>query len=198
VDENMQFAQQRDAVKNQKFHFRKTLATGQTPETPSMASMKKPLFDNTESDCEHRLMSVDEIINGSDQFVGLLRIVQDYLNNIEIDADTRCTINQYLNLINKRAAGTLLTNAAWMRQFVQSHSQYKHDSIVTEEITYDLLWKMQKISAGEDECQLVLPRMASKTSLDIPRAVERAGNELETKRSLLLNPTQNNDKTPED
>ncbi|CAF0947303.1 unnamed protein product [Didymodactylos carnosus] len=192
VDKNMQFAQQRDAIRHQKFHFRKSLSTGQTPETPSMAFVKKPLFDNTEGESEDRLMTVNEIINGSDQFVGLLNIVQDYLNNIEIDADTRCTVNQYLNLISKRAAGTLLTNAAWMRQFVENHPKYKHNSVVTDEITYDLLWKMHKISAGEEDCQLVLPRMASKTSLDIPRAVERADNELETKRSLLISSTHSN------
>ena len=37
--------------------------------------------------------------------MGLLRIIKDYLSNIEVDADTRCTIQQYLSLISKRADG---------------------------------------------------------------------------------------------
>ncbi|CAF1306237.1 unnamed protein product [Rotaria sordida] len=182
VDENMQSAQQRDAVLNQKFHFRKCLSTVKTPDTPCMASVQKTLLQDNE--CEHRLMTINEIINGSNEFVGLLKIIQDYLSNIEVDADTRCTINQYLNLISKRAAGTLMTNAAWMRYVVTNHSAYKHDSVVNDEITYDLLWKMIKISSDEEECPKVLPRMSSKTTLDISAAVEKE-NELEVKRSLI-------------
>lgn len=76
----MQAAQKRDAIKHQKFHFRKNLSTSmkfnkrncssifyfhlaQTPVTPSMASVPKPTFQ--ENECEHRLMTIDEIINGS-------------------------------------------------------------------------------------------------------------------------------------
>jgi glutamate--cysteine ligase catalytic subunit len=114
-----------------------------------------------------------------------LRIIQDYLSNIEVDADTRCTINQYLNLISKRAAGSLMTNAAWMRHIVTNHPAYKHDSVVTDEIAYDLLWSMKKISTGEAECSKVLPRMSSKTTLDVSAAVEKENNELEVKRLLM-------------
>ena len=80
--------------------------------------------------------------------------------------------------------GTLITNAAWMRRFVMNHPVYKHDSSVSEEIAYDLLWKMTKISIGEDHCAEVLPHMFSKTTLDISAAVEKE-NELEVKRSLM-------------
>jgi hypothetical protein len=82
-----------------------------------------------------------------------------------------------------------MTNAAWMRYFVTNHPSYKHDSVVNDEIAYDLLWKMTKISTGEDECPKVLPHMSSKTTLDISAAVEKENNELEVKRSLM---TQHN------
>jgi len=144
---------------------------------------KKSFFQ--ENECEQRLMTINEISNGSNEFVGLLKIIQDYLSNIEVEADTRCTINQYLILISKRAAGTLMTNAAWMRQVVTNHPAYKHDSVVSDEIAYDLLWKMTKISTGEEHCPSVLPRMSSKTTLDISAAVEKENNELEVKRSLM-------------
>ena len=81
--------------------------------------------------------------------------------------------------------GTLLTNATWMRQFVTNHPSYKQDSVVNDEIAYDLLWKMTKVSIGEEHCPEVLPRMSSKTTLDISAAVEQANSELEAKRSLM-------------
>lgn len=59
----MHAAQQRDAVRTQKFHFRKSISTMQTPDTPCMSTVQKTFF--TENDCEHRLMSINEIINGS-------------------------------------------------------------------------------------------------------------------------------------
>jgi len=32
-----------------------------------------------------------------------------------------------------------LTAATWIRNFVQTHPDYKHDSVVSQEINYDLL-----------------------------------------------------------
>jgi glutamate--cysteine ligase catalytic subunit len=78
-----------------------------------------------------------------------------------------------------------MTNATWMRHVVTNHPAYKHDSVVSDEIAYDLLWTMKKISTGEVECPRVLPRMSSKTTLDISAAVEKENNELEVKRSLM-------------
>ncbi|CAF2579027.1 unnamed protein product [Rotaria sp. Silwood2] len=188
VDENMQVAQQRDALRHQKFHFRKCLSTKQTPDTPFFISIQKNKSQEIEHDkneCEHCLMTIDEIINGSNKFIGLLNIIQDYLSNIDVDADTQDTINQYLNLISRRAAGTLMTNATWMRHFVANHPAYKHDSVVTDEIAYDLLWKMKKIANDEDDCPEVVRRKLSKTTLDITAAVEKEKNELEIKQSLI-------------
>ena len=35
--------------------------------------------------------------------------------------------------------GTLRTPATWIRNFVRSHPAYKHDSVVSQEINYDLM-----------------------------------------------------------
>lgn len=77
-----------------------------------------------------------------------------------------------------------MTNARWMRHFVANHPAYKHDSIVTDEITYDLLWTMKKIANDENPCPEVLQRRSSKTTLDITAMIEKEKNELELKRSL--------------
>jgi glutamate--cysteine ligase catalytic subunit len=78
-----------------------------------------------------------------------------------------------------------MTNATWMRHFVKNHPAYKHDSVVTDEIAYDLLWQMKKITNDEDHCPEVLPRMLSKTTLDVSIAVEKDNSQLEVKRSLM-------------
>ncbi len=42
-----------------------------------------------------------------------------------------------------------MTNAKFMRQFVLNHPNYKQDSIVTEDINYDLFCQIDKILTGE-------------------------------------------------
>lgn len=78
---------------------------------------------------EYTLMSIDTIINGkvgsglprpprapagpSDPaplpqeglFPGLIPILNSYLESMEVDVDTRCSILKYLKLIKKRASG---------------------------------------------------------------------------------------------
>lgn len=67
--------------------------------------------------CE--LMTLNEIINGKGkEFPGLVPLLKAYLLSVEIDADTHCTICQYLNLISNRASGKCLTNAQWIRKQV--------------------------------------------------------------------------------
>lgn len=41
-----------------------------------------------------------------DEFPGLLPLVRMYVNSVDIDVDTRCTILQYLRFISKKASGT--------------------------------------------------------------------------------------------
>ena len=39
-------------------------------------------------------------------FPGLIPILNSYLESMEVDVDTRCSILNYLKLIKKRASGT--------------------------------------------------------------------------------------------
>jgi hypothetical protein len=59
------------------------------------------------------------------EFPGLIPLINSYLSGMDVDADTHCTIQQYLKLIQRRASGDLQTTARWMRQFVQSHPEYR-------------------------------------------------------------------------
>lgn len=48
-------------------------------------------------------------------------------------------ISSYLDLIRRRANGSLKTAATWIRDFVRSQPSYKFDSVVNKEINYDLV-----------------------------------------------------------
>ena len=49
-----------------------------------------------------------------------------------------------------------MTGAQWMRKFIRSHPKYKKDSVVSDEINYDLLCAMDKITKGEMKCPELL------------------------------------------
>ncbi|KAF9924990.1 hypothetical protein FBU30_005154 [Linnemannia zychae] len=177
VDENMKVAHHRNAVLKEKFYFRKQIFPQSRPGTPaagtplgsprlSHATLPRTAAANNIQNSttsggslapgldgldEYELMTIDEIINGSPSkgFPGLLGLVNNYLNTLNIDIETRCEISKYLELIKKRANGTLMTAATWTRHFVQNHPDYKQDSVVSERINYDLVKMIEKINKGE-------------------------------------------------
>uniref|UniRef100_A0A8C8FAF8 Glutamate--cysteine ligase n=1 Tax=Oncorhynchus tshawytscha TaxID=74940 RepID=A0A8C8FAF8_ONCTS len=152
VDENMKAAQKRNAVQEGMFYFRKDIYKGCNPALDSSSSAAQNGLDS-EGDNEYTLMSIDTIINGKEGiFQGLIPILNCYLENMEVDVDTRCTILNYLKLIKRRASGELMTMAKWMREFVDKHPQYKQDSVITDRINYDLLRKCDSITKGEERC----------------------------------------------
>jgi len=169
VTDNMKRAQKRDAVLNEKLHFRPTLATCETPpEARTCGIAKDPCFDTVE-------MTVNEIVNGDGkEFPGLVPLIRQFLDGADLDVDTRCTITQYLTFIQKRASGEIFTLAHWMRAFVAGHPSYKKDSHVNDEIIYDMLKKMDDISRGTCHCENLLGQFRSKTDMRIPSAVRRA------------------------
>ncbi|CAF4882486.1 unnamed protein product [Pieris macdunnoughi] len=152
VDENMQRAQRRGACTQQKFWFRRDV---RSPDVDAYAEM-----------------TIDEIVNGKDGvFPGLIPLIESYLSGMDVDADTHCSVQQYLKLIQRRASGEISTMATWIRQFVTSHPEYKKDSVVTEKINYDLLKTAHGIQTGTIPAPSLLGGSnVSKTNDDIPTA----------------------------
>ncbi|OCF35018.1 glutamate-cysteine ligase catalytic subunit [Kwoniella heveanensis BCC8398] len=102
-----------------------------------------------EYDDEAEEMTIDEIINGDGKnFPGLMGVVNAYLNSLNVDVITKCELRRYLDLIKYRAKGQLVTPAVWIRRFITSHPAYKKDSIVNDEITYDLVKAVDEIERG--------------------------------------------------
>jgi len=143
----MKKAQGRNALHEQKFWFRNDI-------------------QNKEND-GYSQMSVNEIINGKDGFPGLVPLIQTFLSSMDVDADTQCTLQQYLSFISKRAKGDVWTAARWLREFVLNHPAYKQDSRISEEINFDLLVRISKLPA--EPCpKLHGSILASKTQDDVP------------------------------
>lgn len=161
VDENMERAHGLDAVLKEKFYFRRNpfpprpsranTTTGDDSR-PGSAMPSRPGSPVGPVDDEYSEMTIDEIINGSDEtgdFPGLIPIVESYLDSINVDVQTRCELATYLDLIRKRASGELVTTARWIRDFVAAHPDYKKDSVVDEKINKDLIAAV--IAVGERE-----------------------------------------------
>uniref|UniRef100_A0A671EZE1 Glutamate--cysteine ligase n=1 Tax=Rhinolophus ferrumequinum TaxID=59479 RepID=A0A671EZE1_RHIFE len=155
VDENMKVAQKRDAVLQGMFYFRKDICKaggsavvdgcGQARNSSELAAE------------EYTLMSIDTIINGKEGvFPGLIPVLNSYLESMEVDVDTRCSILNYLKLIKKRASGELMTVARWMREFISNHPDYKQDSVITDEMNYSLILKCNQIAHELCECPELL------------------------------------------
>lgn len=56
-----------------------------------------------------------------------------------------------------------MTTASWIRKFVLSHTDYKHDSVVSDKITYDLMRHMHDVSEGIVPCPELIGKFTSKT-----------------------------------
>ena len=170
--ENMETAHKRDSVLNDKFWFRKDpfprrsskqspvlngISTPSRPSTPAQPSRPATPFELPLVEDEYCLMSINDIINGpapgttasEDAFPGLIPLVESYLNSVNIDVSTRCELARYLSLISRRASGSTWTAARWIRHHVGMHPAYQHDSVVSNEIQYDLIKAVEEISRKE-------------------------------------------------
>ncbi|KAF8639556.1 hypothetical protein AX17_001460 [Amanita inopinata Kibby_2008] len=177
VDENMSRAQIRDAAQTQKFFFRKNVyALGRSggSSTASSSGSASPVdgvprkkerklrncyppvpmpengfLQRERVDQEYEEMSLEEIMNGKgEDFPGLLGLVYAYLDTLDVAIDEMAKIKQYLDLIRRRSKGQLQTPATWIRNFVRTHPAYKFDSVVSQEINYDLLKAVDEIERG--------------------------------------------------
>lgn len=98
-------------------------------------------------------MSANELINGTDKFPGLIRMVvklvatelipESRTNNMKHckntgTAEELWTLQSYLRLISGRASGRIPTIAHFWRDFVLKHPGYHKDSKVSDEINYDM------------------------------------------------------------
>ena len=147
VDENMSRAHKRRAVLEEKFYFRNHVV----PLAEECGDSSRSFSDEEEHCCTP--MTIRDILMGKQvaggRFPGLVPLIYAYLDIIECDISVRMKIETYCDFLGMRASGKLLTTASWMRNFVLNHPLYNHDSVVTDEIAYDLLIKCKDLVSGK-------------------------------------------------
>jgi glutamate--cysteine ligase catalytic subunit len=142
VDENMQRAHRRNAAREGRFFFRKNVfqysgrAKSFTPDcrcssannsnldSPQRTRDSSPELGPVED--EYVEMTIDEIINGRHEtlgdngaadspFPGLLGLVRSYVSSLNVDLETQCYLDRYLDLVRRRANGELFlcTLSGW-------------------------------------------------------------------------------------
>jgi len=108
-----------------------------------------PVAPGSDEENAYEEMTMKEIMTGKgDYFPGLIPLVRAYLDHINCDDISNDRILEYLDFIEKRAIGELMTPATWLRKFVRSHPAYKGDSVVSQEIAYDLTIACKEIGEG--------------------------------------------------
>ena len=65
-----------------------------------------------------------------------------------------------------------------MRKFVQNHPEYNHDSVVSERIAYDLVWKHTQIAMGQAEDPSILFKLNHSPQSDVSKAQTKAQGRL--------------------
>jgi glutamate--cysteine ligase catalytic subunit len=134
VDMNMAKAHKRGAVTEEMFHFRRNI------------------YGKEKEEAQVELLTINEILNGSHSkyFVGLIPLIRKYLDDIKLEVQDRIKMERYINLISKRASGELQTNATFLRNLVMNHPSYNHDSVIDDDIAYDIIKKVEKMASNNE------------------------------------------------
>lgn len=116
----------------------------------SQQRRKAPVATGCDEENSYEEMTMKEIMTGKgDYFPGLIPLVRAYLDYVNCDDVAYAKISKYLDFIEQRSIGALVTPATWQRRFVRSHPAYKGDSVVSQEIAYDLMIACKEIGEGK-------------------------------------------------
>ena len=134
-----------------------------------MSIMKTPVRDTSFIPIEEEYdeFSIDEIINGTkdssidensrSSFPGLVGLVYNYLDSLNVDVESRYELGLYLDLVAARANGSLITTATFIRNYIKSHPEYRQDSRITPRMNFDLMHLLDEIEKGNRQAPGLLP-----------------------------------------
>lgn len=155
VDENFKRAYKKDAINKEKFWWRidcfkdeKLLEINCTNCVRFRKEFKRDENLTYEKDQNNiKELTINEIFNGCEKYnyPGLIVYYKKIMNFMF----KTNKMNNYVDFIEKRAKGEIWTDAKYIRNFVLNHKKYNKDSIVTEEINYDLIKHILLIQNGE-------------------------------------------------
>ena len=155
VDENFKRAYKKDAINKEKFWWRidcfkdeKLLEINCINCVRFRKEFKRDENLTYEKDQNNiKELTINEIFNGCEKYnyPGLIVYYKKIMNFMF----KTNKMNNYVDFIEKRAKGEIWTDAKYIRNFVLNHKKYNKDSIVTEEINYDLIKHILLIQNGE-------------------------------------------------
>ena len=141
VDENFENAYQNDAINTKKFWWRVNCFNNSNDNNDN--------FDYVEDEKKNiKLLTINEIFNGKKEYnyPGLLNVIKDEINNNNLDKKNE--LLKFIDYLEKKTKGEIWTDAKYIRNYIKNHPKYNKDSIVTEEINYDLISHLLDIQNG--------------------------------------------------
>lgn len=92
-------------------------------------------------------------------YIGLIPLIEEYMkiNNWEPHQVQRT--HTLISFLVDRAKGIIPTGATWMRDKVLNHPKYQKDSLVTSEISHDLMQSIANLDNPDSkECEELLTK----------------------------------------
>jgi glutamate--cysteine ligase catalytic subunit len=135
-----------DAITTQKFWFRKNIVKPGEDYSSNPAKDRHWSY-NEESEQGHddesnfAEMTIAEILIGNEEIgnVGLIPIIRRYMQEFNFSTEDLEFCTKMLDFLCKRARGEIKTGARFMRDLVLNHPLYEKDSVVINNICYDLI-----------------------------------------------------------
>ena len=152
VNKNMFRSYRRDAVLEEKFYFRKDIIPKNYKS--NLLSSSDYLISNcdVERDMEILELTVEQILEGDEKinYKGIIPLMEEFMEFKGYAEDDVNKLREHLKIIRGRASRQYKTPARFTRDFVLAHNDYKHDSVVSEQIARDLLLTLIDIDQGDD------------------------------------------------
>ena len=145
VDENYECAYWNDAINNKKFWWRINCF-----DDINLNEENKDYQKDEEQNV--KLLTINEILNGNKEYnyPGLIPKIKDEIkNNLNYDEETKQNLLKFAEHMEKKAKGEIWTDAKYIRKYISEHPKYNKDSIITEEINYDLVNHLLNIQNGD-------------------------------------------------
>ena len=89
------------------------------------------------------------------KYKGIYPLIEEYLKDQQYGENVVNQIRVYLNFLLRRAKGEIKTGARIIRDFVMSHPEYKHDSIVPNSVSFDLMCSILQYNNQQEESKIV-------------------------------------------
>ena len=82
-----------------------------------------------------------EVLKGKPEikFKGIYPLIEEFMADRMYPAEQVEQVRLYMNFLMARATGQVKTNARLIRDFIITHPEYKNDSIMSNQIAYDLV-----------------------------------------------------------